>query len=106
METILQQNPSKRPDCIIPAIKRFFLGVLYLSIFQIVQMYVSDDYLVTEEFNNNSFAKKMFLLGVWGRITLYKYISCWLLTEGACIMFGKFKSRKQKRNKNTKQIFN
>nr|CAI5851130.1 unnamed protein product [Callosobruchus analis] len=51
-------------------------------------MFVSDEYLLTDEYGNSNFFKKMLLLGIWGRYTLYKYISCWLLSEGACIMFG------------------
>lgn len=72
------------------ALRRFSLGVLYLLIFQGLGLLVSDDYLITEEFANTNFFKKMFLLGAWGRYTLYKYISCWLLAEGGCIMFGKY----------------
>lgn len=34
------------------------------------------------------FWKQCLTLGVWGRITLYKYISCWLMSEGVCIVAG------------------
>ncbi|CAH1102115.1 unnamed protein product [Psylliodes chrysocephalus] len=76
------------PDSTSAALRRFSYGLIYLSIFQMLGMFVSDEYLITDEFANVSFLKKMLLLGVWGRYTLYKYISCWLLAEGACILFG------------------
>nr|CAI5851131.1 unnamed protein product [Callosobruchus analis] len=79
---------NQPPDCIEPAVNRLCLGIGYLIIFHILGMFVSDEYLLTDEYGNSNFFKKMLLLGIWGRYTLYKYISCWLLSEGACIMFG------------------
>lgn len=79
---------GKPPNCINPALKRLGLGVMYLAIFQVVGIFVNDDFILSESFVEMSFIKRYFLIGVWGRIALYKYISCWLITEGACIMFG------------------
>ncbi|RZB54390.1 lysophospholipid acyltransferase 5 [Asbolus verrucosus] len=67
---------------------RFGLGVFYLSIFQLLGLLVSDPFMYSNEFADLGFFSKILLLGIWGRYTLYKYISCWLLTEGACILFG------------------
>ncbi|KAK4878022.1 hypothetical protein RN001_010528 [Aquatica leii] len=76
------------PNSVEAAVKRLALGVMFLMLFLILGRFVSDEYIISDEFNNINFLKKGFLLGVWGRFTLYKYISCWLLTEGACILFG------------------
>ncbi|KAK9884303.1 hypothetical protein WA026_005255 [Henosepilachna vigintioctopunctata] len=81
-------DPFKPPRSEYAALKRFGLGVFYLSVFQIMGMYVSDSYMVSEDFRELSFIRKHLILGLWGRFTLYKYISCWLLTEGSCILFG------------------
>lgn len=75
-------------SCIPYAIKRGLLGVMYLAIFQIVGIYINDDYMISQEFYEVPFWRRMLMLGFWGRISLYKYISCWLLTEGVCILFG------------------
>ncbi|XP_064214490.1 lysophospholipid acyltransferase 5 [Tribolium castaneum] len=75
-------------DCTEAAVRRFALGVFYLVVFQLLGLLVSDDYMYSPEFRELGFVKKMLLMGLWGRFTLYKYISCWLLTEGACILFG------------------
>ncbi|XP_060533674.1 lysophospholipid acyltransferase 5 [Cylas formicarius] len=75
-------------DSVSASLRKFIYGVAYLAIFQSLSFFVSDDYILSEEYANLGFIKKMILLGVWGRFTLYKYISCWLLTEGACILFG------------------
>ncbi|KAJ8950775.1 hypothetical protein NQ318_011268 [Aromia moschata] len=76
------------PDCVHAAIMRFALGVFYIVVFQILKLFVTDEYLLTDEFGSSNFLRRMLLLGMWGRHTLYKYISCWLLSEGACILFG------------------
>ncbi|CAH2001234.1 unnamed protein product [Acanthoscelides obtectus] len=62
------------PDCIEPAVQRLCLGIGYLIVFQTLGMFVSDEYLLTDEFANVNFFKKMLLLGIWGKYTLYKYI--------------------------------
>lgn len=59
-------------------------------IFQGLRLFVSDDFMLSADFANSNFFRKMVLLGMWGRFTLYKYISCWLLAEGGCILFGKY----------------
>lgn len=83
-----QLDLSKPPDSAQYALRRFGLGVFYLIVFQALGMIVSDDYLISEDYEKLSFLKRAFLLGVWGRYSLYKYISCWLLAEGGCILFG------------------
>ncbi|CAH0549779.1 unnamed protein product [Brassicogethes aeneus] len=76
------------PDSTNAAVKRFCIGAFYLSIFHVLGYFVSDEYLLSEEFASLGFFRRMLVMGVWGRFTLYKYISCWLLTEGACMLFG------------------
>lgn len=87
---MIYKGKSDEPPsgCVVAALRRFLLGVLYLVIFQALGFIVWDDYLLTEEFGELSLWKRCLLLGVWGRYTLYKYITCWLFAEGACIMFG------------------
>ncbi|XP_050313529.1 lysophospholipid acyltransferase 5 [Anthonomus grandis grandis] len=76
------------PDSVRAAIMRGAMGVIYMSVFQLLGLWVHDDLIISDEFAKLSFVKRMFWLGVFGRYSLYKYISVWLLTEGACILFG------------------
>jgi len=32
--------------------------------------------------------KKHLILGLWMKVVLYKYITCWLVAEGVCILSG------------------
>lgn len=41
--------------------------------------------LVFQEMN---LIMKMFYVGLYGKITLYKYVSCWIVIEGSCIASG------------------
>ncbi|KAL1122316.1 hypothetical protein AAG570_003721 [Ranatra chinensis] len=79
------QNSS---DCVIAASKRAGLGVMYLLIFTVGSMYYNESYILGEEYSNLPFLRRCFSLAVWAHITLYKYVSCWLICEGSCIMSG------------------
>ncbi|KAL1464344.1 hypothetical protein WDU94_003999 [Cyamophila willieti] len=64
------------------------LGFIYLGVYQVVNMIYSDEFMFSDEYMNAPFWKRSFILGVWGRSAFYKYISVWLLGEGACILSG------------------
>lgn len=81
-------QPGELPECIPYGMKRFALGCLYLGMFQIGTIFFQDSFLLTTIFHESSFLYKCFFLAVWGKITLYKYISCWLMAEGGCIITG------------------
>ncbi len=78
-------------ECILPGLLRGFLGLLYLVVYQVASNFISDNYVCSENFLELSFVYRMIIIGVWGKVCLYKYISCWLLTEGVCIMSGKYR---------------
>lgn len=69
--------------------KKFLQGAFYLVVNQVGSQFVSDSYLLSEDFEQESFFMKHVYMGFWGRCTLYKYISIWLLAEGAAVLFGK-----------------
>lgn len=71
---------------------RGFAGLIYLAIYQLGLYIVPDSYLLSPAFNDKNLFSKLLLLGVWGRCTLYKYISCWILSEGAATCFGRLTS--------------
>ncbi|XP_043528844.1 lysophospholipid acyltransferase 5 [Frieseomelitta varia] len=75
-------------DCIIPGISRMFLGFIYLICYQLGTSYIPNQYLLSTEFQEQTFFKRLFIIGFWGHVNLYKYISCWLLAEGVCTIFG------------------
>lgn len=68
--------------------KRFVTGICYLGIYQVLTFIVPDNYFLTPEFADTNFLKKLLLVSIWGRCTLYKYISCWILSEGAATCCG------------------
>ncbi|KAH8373378.1 hypothetical protein KR009_004577 [Drosophila setifemur] len=69
-------------------LRRFGAGLFYLIVCQVGLRYLPDSYFLTPEFANVPFVKRIYLLGFWAKFSLYKYISCWLLTEGALICIG------------------
>ncbi|XP_075990540.1 lysophosphatidylcholine acyltransferase 3 protein nessy [Anticarsia gemmatalis] len=70
------------------AMKRLIQGILYLIAFQVGVTVFSMKYIQSDEFWDTSIFYRHFYCGLWAHFALYKYISCWLLTEAACIRFG------------------
>jgi len=69
--------------------KRAAVGMFYLIVNVVGSGYLYDDYVISSDFtNNHGILMRMVLAGLWARITLYKYISCWILTESVAICFG------------------
>ncbi|XP_063700301.1 lysophospholipid acyltransferase 5 [Culicoides brevitarsis] len=70
------------------ALTRFGQGVLYLTMNQVLALYVPDAYLLSDDFANRSFFARWFFVAVWGKMVIYKYVSCWMLAEGSAVLFG------------------
>lgn len=68
------------------------LGLFYLAVYQGGSFFVSDETVLSEEYKTLAFWKQCLLLGLWARLALYKYISCWLIGEGSLTIFGKMES--------------
>ncbi|XP_073951820.1 lysophosphatidylcholine acyltransferase 3 protein nessy [Choristoneura fumiferana] len=69
-------------------IKRLLQGFLYLIAFQLGVSVFSMNYMLSDEFWERSIFYRHLYCGLWAHFALYKYISCWLLTEASCIRFG------------------
>ncbi|XP_017107728.2 lysophospholipid acyltransferase 5 [Drosophila bipectinata] len=69
-------------------LRRFGAGAFYLIVCQVGLSYLPDSYFLTPEFAGEPFFNRIYMLGFWAKFSLYKYISCWLLTEGALICIG------------------
>ncbi|KAM3969055.1 lysophosphatidylcholine acyltransferase 3 protein nessy [Aphomia sociella] len=67
---------------------RLIQGILYLIAFQVGGSVFSMKYMLSDEFSENSIFYRHIYCGLWAHFALYKYVSCWLITEAACIRFG------------------
>nr|XP_033780056.1 lysophospholipid acyltransferase 5 isoform X1 [Geotrypetes seraphini] len=79
---------GQRPNSLMPAAKRLSLGFIYLSVYAIISPYLPDSYLLTDQFLAQPFWYRCVYITIWGKIMLYKYLTCWLVTEGVCILTG------------------
>lgn len=92
--SFINKEFDKYDGYLIAGAKRFAIGACYLIINVVGSGYLNDKFVISNEFNeNHGIFMRLLLVGLWGRITLYKYISCWILTESVAICFGKFLSR-------------
>ncbi|CAH2035452.1 unnamed protein product, partial [Iphiclides podalirius] len=70
------------------AILRLIQGIAYLVAFQVGVTVFNVKYMQSDEFLEDSLFYRHVYCGLWAHFALYKYISCWLLTEASCIRFG------------------
>uniref|UniRef100_A0A8C6RL75 Lysophospholipid acyltransferase 5 n=1 Tax=Nannospalax galili TaxID=1026970 RepID=A0A8C6RL75_NANGA len=84
----LTDIPGKMPNSTIPALKRLSLGLIYLVGYTLLSPHITEDYLLTEDYDNRPFWFRCMYMLVWGKFVLYKYVTCWLVTEGVCILSG------------------
>ncbi|XP_065561260.1 lysophospholipid acyltransferase 5-like [Artemia franciscana] len=67
---------------------RGLMGLLYVAVYQIGSSFVPDSIVTSSSFLEYSLFIRLCIVGIWVKISLYKYISCWLISEGVCIVSG------------------
>ncbi|XP_055316945.1 lysophospholipid acyltransferase 5 isoform X3 [Sitodiplosis mosellana] len=87
--SFINKEFDKHDGYLMAGAKRAAVGACYLIVNVVGSGYLNDKYVISSDFtNNHGIVTRLFLVALWGRITLYKYISCWLLTESVAICFG------------------
>uniref|UniRef100_A0A674MVF3 Lysophospholipid acyltransferase 5 n=1 Tax=Takifugu rubripes TaxID=31033 RepID=A0A674MVF3_TAKRU len=84
----LTDTPGKPPNSALPAMRRFALGFLFLVIYAMFSPYFPDSYFLTDEFEAQPFWYRCVFMLLWAKFNLYKYVTCWLIAEGVCILSG------------------
>lgn len=84
----VNRDYEKYTDNIRAGLRRGAVGLAYLAMNQIGSAMIPDDYLLSEAYQGRSLLYKWIIMGLWGKCTMYKYISCWLLSEGVATCFG------------------
>ncbi|XP_014307118.1 lysophospholipid acyltransferase 5 isoform X2 [Myotis lucifugus] len=84
----LTDKPGEIPSSTIPALKRLSLGLIYLVGYVFLSPHITENYLLTEDYENRLFWFRCMYMLIWGKFVLYKYVTCWLVTEGVCILTG------------------
>ncbi|XP_057690698.1 lysophospholipid acyltransferase 5 isoform X1 [Corythoichthys intestinalis] len=84
----LSDRPGNPPNSMVPAAKRFSLGFLFLVIFAIFSPHYQESYYMTDEYDAQPFWYRCVFIMIWAKIILYKYVCCWLIAEGVCILTG------------------
>ncbi|CAO3600782.1 unnamed protein product [Absidia cylindrospora] len=69
-------------------VRCILLAILYLGMQQLVGASYPSSYLLTSDYQNLPFLSRCWTFWVTGKFIYNKYLGVWLLTEGACVLFG------------------
>ncbi|XP_061492714.1 lysophospholipid acyltransferase 5 isoform X2 [Rhineura floridana] len=84
----LTDVPGQRPNSFVPALTRLGLGLFFMVLYTVVAPYIPEEYLVSDAYLEQPFWFRCLYILIWGKTMLYKYVTCWLVTEGVCIITG------------------
>ncbi|VDK50720.1 unnamed protein product [Anisakis simplex] len=84
----LDENGEVRASGLMPSLGRFIAGCFYAVIHQWGAYWIPGEYFNTREFFNQSFLWKNIWIVLWFKLTMCRYVCCWLFTEGAAILSG------------------
>lgn len=73
---------------IVPALSRLALGLSCLLFSLLGSAHLDEKFLLSDAYAERGLLGRLLLLGAWQVVTLHKYVACWLLAEGSCIMAG------------------
>ncbi|KAI8088853.1 MBOAT, membrane-bound O-acyltransferase family-domain-containing protein [Halteromyces radiatus] len=69
-------------------VRCLLLAIFYLGMQQLVGASYPSSYLLTSEYQQLPFLRRCWTFLVTGKFIYNKYLGIWLLTEGACALFG------------------
>ncbi|KAG7271571.1 hypothetical protein CRUP_027845, partial [Coryphaenoides rupestris] len=75
----LTDSPGKPPNSVLPAMQRFGLGLLCLTIYAIFSPHYAESYFLTDEYEAQPFWYRCVFILLWAKVILYKYVSCWVI---------------------------
>jgi len=76
------------PPSIAPGLQRLVIGLTYIGIYQLGSLIVNNEYIESPSYQALPLYQRLLIVGLYGRVMLYKYVSCWIVSEGACILAG------------------
>lgn len=84
----LDKNGQIRESSIMASIRRFSAGIFFAVIHQWGLIWVPDSFFTSPAFYDLPFIWKVIWNTIWFRAVMYRYVTVWLLTEGATILCG------------------
>uniref|UniRef100_A0A0R3RUJ4 Lysophospholipid acyltransferase 5 n=1 Tax=Elaeophora elaphi TaxID=1147741 RepID=A0A0R3RUJ4_9BILA len=72
----------------MPSLGRFVAACFYMIIYYWGVVWIPNEYFNSPEFFALSFRWKVIWIVIWFRLTMCRYVSVWLFTEGAAILAG------------------
>ncbi|XP_078616446.1 lysophospholipid acyltransferase 5-like isoform X2 [Branchiostoma floridae x Branchiostoma japonicum] len=85
---VLTSTEEKPPISIMLALNRLAMGAVYLSLFTLQTIYLPDDYMISQGFEDLSLLSRWGFVTIWAKLFICKLIGVWLISEGVGIICG------------------
>ncbi|XP_022668727.1 lysophospholipid acyltransferase 5-like [Varroa jacobsoni] len=87
--TLWPSQKTEIANSVSYSMSRLIMGLIMMAFYQIGAIYVNDKVILSEEYLTQwSWCARWLFLGLFGTITLHKYVACWLMAEGSCALSG------------------
>lgn len=79
---------GEAPNSVSYAMQRLAGSLVCLIIYQLLAPYFPNSIIYTDALLDIPYWRRLLMWGVWARVVLYKYLACWLMSEGVCVLTG------------------
>ncbi|CAI9741420.1 Hypothetical predicted protein [Octopus vulgaris] len=79
---------DKVPNSVAAGLTKLIVGLFYILTMLILMLITPTDYFFIKDFYDLFLPIKCLYIIVWGRYVLSRYIACWHISEGICILTG------------------
>lgn len=86
--TTVPTDMHGKPNSVSSAMYKLGVGSVFIALYLPLGVLFNRDTVISPEFNNECFIFKMVYLIGFGVNALIKYIGCWTVVEGGCVLVG------------------
>ncbi|GAB1603775.1 Hypothetical predicted protein [Argonauta hians] len=79
---------DKLPNSVSAGVTKLTVGLLYIGSMLLLMLIAPTNYFFIKDFYDFWFPVKCVYIMIWGRYVLSRYVACWHISEGVCILAG------------------
>jgi len=82
------KDKSSTTSCLVPVLRCFFIGVLFLALFNVFSIFLPTTFLKSDEFYEQNLWERIIYAWLILKFVLFRYLGVWMIAEGSSILTG------------------